>query len=308
MAQKQGARTAIGRTLNYTGSQIIYPLYRRIFEYRHGEGIYVMEKDWDNLILLDACRYDVFKHNSTLEGELTRVVSRGNASWQFIEENFAGKQYHDTIYVTANPFVHTKLSEDTFYAVKTVVDDWDEDTGTVLPEDVTRTAIETANEYPTKRLIVHYMQPHAPHLGEIAQNIDIQIAGWDKYMGQEQKAKINEGITIWRLFKRGVLTRDQLRKSYIQNLHTVEDKLADLLKQLSGKTVITSDHGENLGESYAGFTQLGHRKDTKECRFVPWLELEYDRRKEIVEEEPVGNQSPEGEYVNEKLRELGYLQ
>jgi hypothetical protein len=43
-----------------------------------------MEEDWDNLIILDACRYDYFKRQHDFEGSVDRIVSPGKMSWEFM--------------------------------------------------------------------------------------------------------------------------------------------------------------------------------------------------------------------------------
>lgn len=280
-------------------------LYSRIFEYKYGGGEYVMNKDWDNLILLDACRYDIFNQHTTLDGQLAQVVSRGNYSFGFMKENFSGENYHETVYVTANPF-YEKLENDNFYTVIPVIDEWDSQTGTVLPNDVTEQAIKAANRYPNKRLIVHYMQPHLPHLGDIAQDINTDITGWDKYKTNQKKSKNKEGITMWEAYRRDIISKEQLRQSYIQTLNIVESGVQNLTNHITGKTVVSSDHGENLGEKYFWNETFGHRQDTKECRLVPWLELDYNERKKIICEEPIGYEQPD-EDINQRLRDLGYL-
>jgi hypothetical protein len=39
---------------------------------------------------------------------------------------------------------------------------WDDETGTVRAETMTEAALEAAEQFPHKRIIVHYMQPHYP--------------------------------------------------------------------------------------------------------------------------------------------------
>ncbi|MDZ7731078.1 MAG: hypothetical protein U5K37_09365 [Natrialbaceae archaeon] len=76
---------------------VLWELQRLLFDLRTGEGIDVMEQDWDNLILLDACRYDAFEAQSAIDGNLKPVLSRGGASWEFMQANFAGRELHDTV-------------------------------------------------------------------------------------------------------------------------------------------------------------------------------------------------------------------
>jgi hypothetical protein len=42
------------------------------------KGIYVIDEDWDNLIVLDACRYDLFCEVSGLNAEMK--ISRGSCT------------------------------------------------------------------------------------------------------------------------------------------------------------------------------------------------------------------------------------
>jgi hypothetical protein len=59
--------------------------------------------DWDNLILLDACRYDTFEELATdLPGELKKTESKAPATDPFLRANFSGKKRCETVYVTVN--------------------------------------------------------------------------------------------------------------------------------------------------------------------------------------------------------------
>lgn len=62
-----------------------------------------MQADWDTLVILDACRYDMFEEINETEGELEHRYSRGSCTPDFIRENFPEGEFHDTVYVTANP-------------------------------------------------------------------------------------------------------------------------------------------------------------------------------------------------------------
>jgi len=76
----------------------------------------VIQKEWDNLLILDACRYDMFEKQWNFGGELRRVRSPASWSWGFLKESFAGRELHDTVYITANPYTY-KLPDGTFHAV-----------------------------------------------------------------------------------------------------------------------------------------------------------------------------------------------
>jgi len=199
----------------------------KYYSLKHNNGIYVWKEDWDYLIILDSCRYDVFSEkfkNSRIEGILEKRISRGSSTLEFLEENFEGRRFPNIIYVTANPFVYTILNRDTFY--KTIhlwIEDWDEKKGTVPPDRVTKKAIELYESYPNKRLIVHFMQPHEPFIGSY------------KKKGNFWQVALSEG-------------REEVMKAYKSNLDFVFPYVVKLLNKFEGKTVVTSDHGQACGE------------------------------------------------------------
>jgi hypothetical protein len=132
-----------------------------------------MNEDWDNLLILDACRYDMFTDRIDLEGTLESRISMGSTSEEFMERNFVGEQFHDTVYVNANPYIpKLGLDDDTFHAVVDCLDDWDIELETVPPEPVARAARNAHERYSDKRLIIHFMQPHAPFIGEYGREMD----------------------------------------------------------------------------------------------------------------------------------------
>jgi len=294
--------------VHWRSIKALEPAFKWTFERRYGPGLDIMEQDWDNLIILDACRYDYFKKYTSFEGDLSRVVSKGRGSWEFIRENFVGRELHDTVYVTANPRSE-RLEQDVFFTVKTVLDKWDPDTGTVPPECVTEAAIEAQKRYPNKRLVIHYMQPHEPHLGETAQRLETEHEQpeFNDASGFGGLNRQNASKKIFDLYENNRISRSELRDSYRETLQIVESHVNDLVDELKGKSVITSDHGENLGESRYGMALTGHGPQSKEIRFVPWMELPYRDRKETTKDSPIGFQHLEREYVEDRLSDLGYM-
>ena len=65
-------------------------------------GTLVTKEKWDNLIILDSCRYDVFKQvidEFDIRGKLGVRLSRGSTTHEFLRENFKG-DFKDIIYIT----------------------------------------------------------------------------------------------------------------------------------------------------------------------------------------------------------------
>lgn len=222
------------------------------------EGFGVMDEEWDNLIVLDACRYDFFKEYNTIEGVLEKRVSRGTRTDEWVRRNFTGS-YDDTVYVSANPHIgRTEVSGfcgvEHFAHVETVWDGkWDEDLGTVPPEEVNAAARRVCEQYPEKRMIIHYMQPHRPYIGETTLNM-----------------RSDDPPDLVYEFRRN--GRERVRKAYTDNLELVLDHVASLISDLRGETVVTSDHGELFGEYGLWMHPQVHIPQLYE---VPWLRVNY---------------------------------
>lgn len=294
--EKSGIRDFIRGQLVISPATISHTLYVKMYkpvlDAKIGKGIDIMSQDWDNLIILDAYRADYFREYSSLDGELSTVVSKGNWSLEFIIENFQGREFHDTVVVTANENyqLYSKIDESTFH---TLINVGEAENRMERMKKVTEAALDAAEKYPNKRLLIHYMQPHVPHLGETANGVRDDY--WDdSFPG------------MFELYRRGIIAKETLERSYLDTIRIVESEIQNLLENLEGKTVVSSDHGENLGEVQHGMRQTGHGNPTPECRYVPWLELDYDERKEVSEDPPIGFDTVDEQAVQERLAALGY--
>lgn len=271
---------------------------------RLSTSIDVMEQDWDNLVILDACRYDYFAAQHDFDEPLNRVISPGKMSWEFMQETFLDEQFHDTIYVTSNPFA-TRLSEDTFFKTLYLIDDWDDEIGTIQPDDVVDAAKEIHEDHPDKRLIVHFMQPHRPYLGPTAKKLRerVDLVG---YRNQ------GEGLQIWGAVKEGKVTVEEVRTSYAESLDIVLEEVERFLDLVDGKSVLTADHGEMLGERVLPFTSRvwGHSEgfSTPALREVPWLTVENGTRRNVVASDPISDTELNEEEVEDRLEALGYVE
>jgi hypothetical protein len=261
-------------------------------------GIEVFDADWDNLIILDAARFDEFKSQISLEGTIRKRKSRGATSSEFIRGNFTNRVQHDTVYVSVNPHF-ARLQEEIGAEVHAYIPLHDNkyrdavDGLTTRPETVTEKALATTKQYPHKRLIVHYLQPHQP------------------YLGPKARTEIEHGHGLIDTIKRNDLTKDELRKYYRENLRLVLDEVATLVDELTGKTVITADHGELLGGSVPPFqiTDYGHWAGVyvSELLDIPWFIVDNEKdRKEIHDEKPDRTTQFDMEDINSQLKDLGY--
>lgn len=67
------------------------------------------------------------------------------------------------------------------------------------------------------------------------------------------------------------LGQDELKKLYSENLEIVLESVSRLVGEVKGKAIITSDHGEGLGDEMVSHPP---HSDAKVLREVPWLEVE----------------------------------
>lgn len=284
------------------GTQINIRLQER---QRSSNGTRVADEDWDNLIILDACRYDMFEEQNEIEGKLERRRSLGSESWEFLNTNFGNETFHDTVYVTANPHA-PKLSSDTFHAVINLLESgWDSGLKTVHPETVVEATATAHDRFPNKRIIVHFMQPHFPFIGEFGEKLD--------HMGIDNPGTNNDETEkrhIWGSLGHGRVKTEDVWKAYRENLDIVLPYADELLDLLSGKSVITADHGNLVGEQIRPIPVRGYGHprglDVPELRNVPWLVVNTAERRSIVSEPPIESDDLEEQTVEDRLTALGY--
>lgn len=252
------------------------------------------DEDWDNLIILDACRYDAYIDANPFDSAVESRVSAGSASPQFIRGNFGHKTLHDVVYVSGNQWLlhlEDELNCELHYyhdVERDVMDGY-----VPSPEAVTDVTRRLADEFPNKRLVVHYMQPHKPYL-----STHRELFTYEGALGKTMRVSD--------------VNNHQLRTAYRANLELVLEHVQDLLPDLDGKTVISSDHGELLGERVKPFlfNMYGHPRAIyiDPLVTVPWHVVSEGPRKEIIPESPVGsNRSTDSHQVESTLRDLGYL-
>lgn len=281
-----------------------------------GNGEPVTNRDWDTLIVLDACRYDLFAEvfeDTDLPGTLTKRQSVDSATPGFLERTFAGETHHDTVYVTANPYVRLRLEDETFHAVVDVWEDgWDDEHNTVFPDVMAERALSAAKRYPEKRLVIHFIQPHYPFVGDVRIGDPGEFTIREHALGNDDV--VSETRTPFERLERGELDRDDVWAAYRSNLELAVPAVRRLLDQLVGKTVVTSDHGNALGERASPFPVrvYGHPQGIKipALTEVPWLEHAGEMRKSITSEPPT-TKTEDTEVdaaTEERLRMLGYAE
>jgi len=290
------------------GARFLFaPIYNWHFSRYYGTGVDVVRENWDTLILLDACRFDDFESVNHIQGELSSRISQGVDSHEFIKKNFVNRRLHDIVYVTANPHVNL-LNGDEFHAVITdPIDEWDAELACVRPESVTKAATDAHRQYPNKRIIVHYMQPHDPPLGPTGQLLrDMDLIG-----GMNHSDSSMGNYRMMELVARGVISTTIARRAYRETLAIVLKELMSWVGEVEGKVVISADHGEHFGEKPYNilgplYEHYGNPRTVELCK-VPWfIPDSSENYREIATGEP--NEEPVmiSKAVNNQLEALGY--
>jgi len=271
-----------------------------------------MENDWDNLIILDACRPRFFEEYNPFDGEYSCKTSLGASSGEFFERNFEGNQYHDIVYVTGNTKIERINDRSLHRLVKTYADTINHHKGW-LPKTTLDVALEVYNEHPNKRLVVHFMQPHAPYLSKQAKKLRERVTneynvgfGHMDVIENNKNDDVDEFIPhLLFALERGYITREELEEVYAENLRLVFDYVEELVNNIDGKTVVTSDHSESFGD-FNGIYGHKERAFSHSLREVPWLVLDRSRRNTFAEP-PFESISVDEDIIKENLRELGYV-
>ncbi len=226
---------------------------------------YVTDREWDVLIVLDACRWDTFC--KVYGKKVPYICSPGTWTGDWVKENFVCspnvRTLEDVLVVTASPWntpAYYEMNGWTYPfkdCVSVFEDGWDEHLSTVLPATMIDACRKAISEQHPKRLLVHFIQPHMP---------------WIDYV-QTHKITTDFVNDIWNMVEDGRVSLPDARKAYEENLSLVLKEVWKLVELLNGKKiVVTSDHGNLFGE----YGLFGHpaRICVPELVQVPWLELE----------------------------------
>jgi len=294
---------------------------RNGFDRQEGRIHDFVSQDEFALVVLDACRHDFFErtYENYLSGELDCVWSPANQTPVWVPRTWPGS--YDLTYVSANPFVSRFEYDidDTEYCASEHFSEvieawdfgWDHELQTTPPKPVTDASLKIAADSAKTRLVVHYIQPHVPYIAEnrieqlfIDESVDYndiaeerrrefledrseitveEAVKYDVTWGDKQKYDIDmpEHKGLMKLIRNGEITNEDLKNAYRGNLRRVLAEVERLVSRLNCPVVVTSDHGDLLGED----GRYMHDRTTKVAdpilREVPWL---------VVDEDTIGTQ------------------
>lgn len=274
-------------------------------------GTSVFERDWNLLVVLDACRVDALRavaDEDEFIDDVEAMWSVGSTTVEWMALTFR-RRYHAeiaaTAYVNANvqfeevfhdrrapPHANATPLAPSFGAYGIVdpaefalVDPvyeygFDDDRGVVPPRNVTDRAVAVGRAEAPNQQIARYLQSHAPYIG-----VD----------DPPENALGRLGV--------GEISRVEVWDAYLNTLRYVLDDVALLLENVDAEHVaITADHGEAMGEWGCHSHNIGCPAPV--VRKVPWVTT--SATDDGTHEPSLEPESVEAD-TRSQLEDLGYL-
>jgi len=290
-------------------------------------GMPVWEREWDICCVLDGCRVDLMRelagdHRAVPGAAVESVWSVGSQSAEWMDETF-GPAHHEemanTAYVTGNPFTAQSADHVLVTSEETLPlsgEDWgllyeawreewvDDEVSTIPPEPLTEAALAVWNrreELGVGRVLVHYMQPHAPFRSQPEWFLGTaDVESWGQIRGSERddgggerdtagtaaltdlsaaelaelerlSAAETDGVKDpWTRLRDGELPHEEFWAAYRDNLRWVLDDVSRLLEATTARVALTSDHGNAAGEW--GVWSHPPGVPVPALRKVPWVD------------------------------------
>ncbi len=150
-----------------------------------------------------------------------------------------------------------------------------------------------------EHMIVQYLQPHSPFIGEVA----LPFTQWGELPDEFSKLA-HDLPSPAQAVREGKVTWDDVRTAYVSNLRLVLEHARALAAELKGRIAITADHGELLGEG----GRFGHDPTLtyRELYLVPWMETDNG----AFTPAPVAeghDADADQDVMEDRLRSLGYM-
>ncbi|NHX41023.1 MULTISPECIES: hypothetical protein [Haloarcula] len=285
-------------------------------------GTNVYDREWDLLIVLDACRVDALREVAPEFEFIDRVDSvwsTGSSSHEWLCKTFTqehAEEISETVYLSTNPHTQPTFEDGKRpprkYITPVTWADWDVVDGsqfkllkqfsrhhryedhfdTIPPNVVTDQAISAGRSLDYERMILHYYQPHRPHVAAAY---------------REQRDITDAEDHPWEAIQRGEISREDAWENYLYNLRLVLGSIRRLLDNVDAERVaITADHGELFGE----MKQYGHPEGIPHpnLKKVPWaLTSATDNETSTPRADITEQAEPSKEEVEDRLEHLGYI-
>ena len=283
-------------------------------------GTNVFDREWDALIILDACRVDALREVEDEYGFLEvddSITSIGSTSFEWMNHTFDvdyRESVERTTYITGNGYTDRVLGnsgdtghaampfgpseydvvkpEDFGYLEELWRVDFDDGSEWLVGEELTRPhpryttdrAIAAGRNVDTDKLIIHYMYPHDPFV--LAEDSNLQRP-FDS-------------------LRSGAVSKGEVWTEYLDHLRFVLDEIELLLKNLDAENVvITADHGEAFGEH--GFYRHVIGCPLPCMRKVPWAKTSGVDTGDYESRAPEPESTTQTVTAEKRLGDLGYL-
>jgi len=286
---------------------------------RYPLGTNIFEREWDLLVVLDACRVDAMEavapEYDFIES-VDSIWSTGSSSHEWLCKTFTGDhidEIRETIYLSSNPNAPPTFEDGVrpprSYAIPLMWANWDvvdrnafklfkqipkpdyeERYATLAPDVVTDHSIHAGRTHEFGRMVVHYFQPHRPYIAD----------------AHPEKRAVNDiEDQPWEAIRNGIATKGEVWDLYLDNLRLALDSVERLLANIDAeRVVITADHGDLFGE----FGMYGHPEGFlhPNLKKVPWVETTAtDEKTSTPTIESEREESKRD--VEKQLEELGYI-
>lgn len=310
-------------------------IIRRIANINY-EPEYILNEEWDILIVLDACRFDLMceiASNYEYIGDIESHTSAATSTTAWSSRNFRSNfedELRETAYVTANPNSITigsidisskcrcgedvthdgrklnitcskcgqKVTGERIHPFKHFDEMWRESWNESLGTLLPDTV--TARAIQTKRELNPeklIVHYNQPHHPFIRNKGDSFETIFD----------VPDKSNIWQELRKGNVSYEAVWDAYRENLQHVLDSVSELLVNVDADPVIiTSDHGNAMGE----LGIYGHPNPPVPIETlvkVPWIETKAQNREERNPKQVSSNQNGVEDDVDKRLRDLGYI-
>lgn len=223
----------------------------------------INETDWDFLTIMDSLRHDFATR--VIDRELQKLKSPVTCTdywlWMFMDRI----DLSDIVFVAGNPRLKKNGIEGRY---REDVWEWGwkqvDGVPTCPPWKVNKGFRKAYEKFGDRcRYVIWYVQPHFPYIGDIKMGVDICDIPDEEDMTDSDE--VTSPLRKWA----EVCSAEKVREAYESNAELVWEYIKRLEKD--GKWVVTSDHGELLGEH----DLWGHYcdKDYPKLREVPWMEI-----------------------------------
>ncbi|WP_155118189.1 hypothetical protein [Halorubrum sp. T3] len=273
------------------------------------DALHILEEQWSTLIILDACRADLFESTNEAgaigKPDITQSVGSSTPEW--LQRTF-GSSHGDIVYVSGNPMVTRHKSSSFHSLIEAWKGGYDPEESVVRPEAVTEAALDAREQFPNKRLIVHYMQPHYPFVGHSELNYadyEFEDVGLDS--AKESQGSVG---SVWTALERGMVDKESVWEGYKDNLRVVIPEVKKLISKIDDDLIITSDHGNSLGERSwpIPLRTYGHPDNLRLSSLIDVPLIQIDGVSRNIKDDGTNPVNHDSEKLRDRLADLGYLQ